>query len=418
MIATQWQDLVGTTVSGRYVLRDLVSSSGSQAEFTASVTGEHHSLVSVALVDVAPGEIETEIAAINRAKQLRHPNILQVIDGGPCVVESANLLFVVTEPAQGTLAEALDPNPSELLQDLLSALDWLHSQELVYRNLDPETVVRAGSHWKLADLSQVHSAGKFDTAEPMGRPAPPEAAAGLIVPAWDIWTLGILLRDLQKKQPGGISAPFDSIVRGCLEPDYQRRISSEEIQKLLKPVPVSEPIVEPGPAPTPALTTPSRSRVPVIVLSLIAVLVVLLVVLLRPRHPQDIPTPAENPTPPPPKIQSAAPVAPSLPPIAKPAATPDKHIGRADYFADDLEGNLTASGEPFSNDAMTAASREFPLGTRLRVTNLKTLRSVTVRVNDRGAFRPGFVVTVTRRAAEELGFVKAGSARVKVELVK
>jgi len=67
---------------------------------------------------------------------------------------------------------------------------------------------------------------------------------------------------------------------------------------------------------------------------------------------------------------------------------------------------------------MTAASLHFPLGTRLRVTDLNNGRAVTVRVNDRGPSRPGFVITMTRRAAEELGFVRAGSARVKVEPVK
>jgi len=104
---------------------------------------------------------------------------------------------------------------------------------------------------------------------------------------------------------------------------------------------------------------------------------------------------------------------------AKPApAAPDRHIGRADYFSDDLEGHPTASGEPLSNQAMTAAHRDFPIGTLLRVTNLQNGRRVTVRVTDRGPHRRGFIISVTRRAAEQLGFVKAGSARVKLEVVK
>jgi rare lipoprotein A len=101
-----------------------------------------------------------------------------------------------------------------------------------------------------------------------------------------------------------------------------------------------------------------------------------------------------------------------------PAEGATQQIGKADYFADELAGKRTASGEEFDNTEMTAASLHFPLGTRLRVTDLNNGRAVTVRVNDRGPWRPGFVITMTRRAAEELGFVRAGSARVKVELVK
>ena len=93
-------------------------------------------------------------------------------------------------------------------------------------------------------------------------------------------------------------------------------------------------------------------------------------------------------------------------------------MGRADFFGDDLEGHLTASGEVFRNEGMTAASQDFALGTRLRVTNLKNGRSTVVRVNDRGVLRRGFIIRVTRRVAEQLDFINAGSARVKLEKIR
>jgi rare lipoprotein A len=106
------------------------------------------------------------------------------------------------------------------------------------------------------------------------------------------------------------------------------------------------------------------------------------------------------------------------PPVqAKPSA-PVEPVGRADYFSDDLEGHPTANGEVFSNQAMTAASQEFALGTRLRVTNLKNGHSAVVRVNDRGVTRRGFIIRVTRTVAEQLGFVNAGWAKVKLQVVK
>ena len=82
------------------------------------------------------------------------------------------------------------------------------------------------------------------------------------------------------------------------------------------------------------------------------------------------------------------------------------------------EGTLTASGEKFDANELTAAHRTLPFGTRLRVTNVATGRSVTVRINDRGPFVPGRVVDVSYSAAETLGMVGGGVAKVKLDVVQ
>jgi rare lipoprotein A len=82
------------------------------------------------------------------------------------------------------------------------------------------------------------------------------------------------------------------------------------------------------------------------------------------------------------------------------------------------EGTQTASGEKFDTHELTAAHRTLPFGTRLRVTNAATGRSVTVRVNDRGPFVPGRVVDVSYAAAESLGMVGGGVAKVKLDVVQ
>jgi rare lipoprotein A len=82
------------------------------------------------------------------------------------------------------------------------------------------------------------------------------------------------------------------------------------------------------------------------------------------------------------------------------------------------EGTQTASGERFDTQELTAAHRTLPFGTRLRVTNVTTGQSVTVRVNDRGPFVPGRVVDVSHAAAETLGMVGGGIAKVKLDVVQ
>jgi peptidoglycan lytic transglycosylase len=89
--------------------------------------------------------------------------------------------------------------------------------------------------------------------------------------------------------------------------------------------------------------------------------------------------------------------------------------GVASFYSDDQE---TASGEKFDKNELTAAHPTLPFGTRLRVTNVSTGRSVTVRVNDRGPYVRGRVVDVSYSAAEALGIVNKGVANVKLDVVQ
>ena len=79
-------------------------------------------------------------------------------------------------------------------------------------------------------------------------------------------------------------------------------------------------------------------------------------------------------------------------------------------------GGRTASGEYAHSHGMTAAHRSLPFGTKVRVKNDRTGRSVVVRINDRGPFVRGRVIDVTPAAARELGF--SGVTRVSLEVVK
>ena len=82
------------------------------------------------------------------------------------------------------------------------------------------------------------------------------------------------------------------------------------------------------------------------------------------------------------------------------------------------EGTQTASGERYNPGELTAAHPTLPFGTKLRVTNTTTGRSVTVRVNDRGPYVAGRVVDVSYSAASALGMVGAGTAKVKLDVVQ
>jgi len=96
----------------------------------------------------------------------------------------------------------------------------------------------------------------------------------------------------------------------------------------------------------------------------------------------------------------------------------DATTGLASYYAVKFEGKRTASGETYHRDALTAAHLTLPFGTRVRVTRLATGKSVEVVINDRGPQRKGRIIDLSRRAAEILDLVRAGVARVRVEVLE
>jgi rare lipoprotein A len=81
-------------------------------------------------------------------------------------------------------------------------------------------------------------------------------------------------------------------------------------------------------------------------------------------------------------------------------------------------GRMTANGEAFDPDGLSAAHKYLPLPTFVRVTNLENGRAIIVRVNDRGPFVDSRIIDLSAAAAKRLGFYKAGTARVRVETVQ
>jgi rare lipoprotein A len=92
-------------------------------------------------------------------------------------------------------------------------------------------------------------------------------------------------------------------------------------------------------------------------------------------------------------------------------------IGKASYYADKFNGRRTASGEIFKQSLMTCATKNIPMGTWIRVTNLSNKRSVIVKVNDRLPASSKRLVDLTKTAATQLGFVRSGITTVRVEIL-
>ena len=92
--------------------------------------------------------------------------------------------------------------------------------------------------------------------------------------------------------------------------------------------------------------------------------------------------------------------------------------GIASWYGPNFHGKRTANGEIYDQNELTAAHRTLQMPSLVRVTNLDNGRSIVVRINDRGPFKKGRVIDVSKRAAELLGFIGNGTARVRVDVLE
>ena len=90
--------------------------------------------------------------------------------------------------------------------------------------------------------------------------------------------------------------------------------------------------------------------------------------------------------------------------------------GLASYYGREFHGRKTANGETFDMEAMTAAHRTLPFGTMVRVTNIRTSQSVTVKINDRGPFVEGRLIDLSQGAARKIGI--DGVEPVRLEIIQ
>ena len=109
----------------------------------------------------------------------------------------------------------------------------------------------------------------------------------------------------------------------------------------------------------------------------------------------------------------------SKPEVRKQAGKPKPYqIGTASWYGEYFDGKPTASGEPYDMYDMTAAHLTLPLGTYVKVTNLKNGRTVVVRVNDRGPYIEGRTIDLSYGAAQALEFTEKGLQRVRLDIIK
>ena len=99
-------------------------------------------------------------------------------------------------------------------------------------------------------------------------------------------------------------------------------------------------------------------------------------------------------------------------------AGPYYEVGIASWYGPGFDGNLTANGEVYDMNGISAAHKTLPFGTVVRVVEFSTGKSIVVRINDRGPFIEGRIIDLSKGAARELGIINKGITKVGLRIIR
>ena len=266
MPVQDWTELSGSVVGDSYELTNLVRGGVNRAWFEGYNRIENHP-VSIRVFRAENGADLRRIARrFQEVSFLSHPNLLRILH----VAELDDQVYVIGERGEYDLPQFIErrtmppEDATDLGLQLAAGLKALHQENLVLCNLGLDAVWRIGLEWKIADFSELRVIGNADGAvrKTLARlPAvPPEAFEGQVLPAWDVWSLGVLLQKVLTPLPGhlegsvslprgrqirfhGLPEPFEEITRDCLLPDPEARITLTGLEQKLS-------IGQPAPPPS------------------------------------------------------------------------------------------------------------------------------------------------------------------------
>jgi len=293
--AELWKSWEGRVVDGKFTLRRLLGASEHSGVFLTQRQSSQKAAIKLIPADAK--EADTQLARWRKAAQISHPHLLAGYESGRCQMDGAAYLYLLMEYADEDLSQILPHRgltpgeAADLLPPLLDALSYLHAKGLVHGRVKPSNVLAVGDQLRLA-ADHITSSNELSSPQRRDVYDPPEAAAGIVSPAGDMWALGVTLvaamtqnvpysAELTARDPVApekMPEPFRGIARECLHLDPKRRSTVSDVQARLRPAARSVPAApEPAPASEPRLR---RGPIAAMVLAL-AVIVGVIVIYSR-----------------------------------------------------------------------------------------------------------------------------------------
>lgn len=248
-VAAARENWEGQLVDGRFPLLHWLGSSEHSVVFLTKLPEQESQKAVIKLFLADAGNAETRISRWKVVAGLSHPHLIRLFHTGECEINATALLYVVLEYAEEDLSQvvpsrALTPaETGEMLPPVIDVLSYLHEKGLVHGHVKPSNIMVVADQLKLS-CDSIHALGELDTSalEPSVYDSP-ETTTGTILPASDVWSVGVTLvtaltqhpPTLEKSGkcepnfPEPIPEPFESIVRSCLRRDPKDRCTLEDV---------------------------------------------------------------------------------------------------------------------------------------------------------------------------------------------
>ena len=248
MICEAWE---GLTVDGKFPLLERLLGGRGRCIFLTVRQGINTAGIRLVVADSA--DQDKYLAKWDVARALSHPSLTQVMETGRSSIRGSELAYVVVEKPDAFLSEfipskSLSPaRAKQILKPIVDALTYVHGKGIAHGSVKPSNIVQVGEQWKLASDEMAGSGEIAGISRDLETYDAPEAGAGALTPAADVWSVGIIAIEAFAQKtpmwdraakgnlgvPEFLPAPFHEIARRCLRWEPDERISIKEIGVLL-----------------------------------------------------------------------------------------------------------------------------------------------------------------------------------------
>jgi TonB family protein len=306
-------DWVGRIIDGRITLLQWLGGSEWSGVYLTELQGDRSQKAAIKLIPADAGDAEAYIAGWAATTTLSHPHLMRLFHTGRCQIDSAGLLYVVTEYAEEVLSEIIPERPltpreaNEMLAPVLDALFYLHEKGFVHGHLKLSNIMVVDNQVKVSGDS-LEFKGELGKHFPALRVYDaPEVAIERISPTADVWSLGVTLVEALTQHPPvwdrstnrepavpeSIPQPFADIAQGCLRFDPARRCTLSDVKARLEPARSL-----PNPTRKTGRTVPAKLRVTALIAAVLVLLAVIAALQLRSRQTRpSLPTGKQRPVP-------------------------------------------------------------------------------------------------------------------------
>jgi len=255
-MSVAWKEWQGQVIDGKFYLGQYLGGSDHSAVFLTERQQEPRK-AAIKLVPADPASYQLQLSRWEATRKLSHPNLVRLFECGRCQIGGATMLYVVMEYASEDLSNVVPTRAltieetRDTLKPIIDALTFAHDHGLVHGRLQLSNIMAVNEQLKISSDSLSKDGERRSGSRIARVEDPPEAGSSPVSPAFDVWSLGMVLVEVLTQNPPvreginpgepllpqSLTPPFSEIARNCLRRDVQSRWTLDHIRMRLQPRP-------------------------------------------------------------------------------------------------------------------------------------------------------------------------------------